>query len=136
MINKNGVICSTTSFLCISQTRMSKITNLNNFSSTKGIDLKLIPVTGLDNRRWFMTSSTLWRYQVCILQISYRKTVLVCKLHAWWKTVFNYQHVFYHGIYHTFLNTVITYICVILDCYFFHVLTDIIKCFDQQLNSS
>ena len=49
--DKNCVIFSATCFLCILQTRMSKITKLNNFGSTKVINLKLTPVTGVDNKR-------------------------------------------------------------------------------------
>ena len=63
---------------------MAKITKLNNFGSTKGINLKLIPVLGLDNRK-LMTSSTLWRHQVCNLQTRTYILYLFCKIHTWWR---------------------------------------------------
>ena len=68
---------------------MSKITKLNNFGSTKGMDLKLIPVTGPDNRRWLMTSSTLWRHQACNLQTRTFFWYLVCKIPIWWRHNFD-----------------------------------------------
>ena len=54
--------------LCILQTRKVKITKLSNFGSTEGINLKLIPVTGLNSRRWLMISSIFWRHHACKLQ--------------------------------------------------------------------
>ena len=55
---------------------------INRLLLSRPMGTKLTPVIGLDNKRRLMTSSTLWRYQVCILQTRYRKKVLVCKLHA------------------------------------------------------
>ena len=55
---------------------------------------KLTPVIGLENRKLLMMSSTLWRHQVCILQTRYRKIVLVCKLHVWWR--YNVDHLINH----------------------------------------
>ena len=64
---------------------MSKITKLNNFGSTKGIDLKLIPVTGLE------IEDDWWHHQHCdvIRRIIYRPepffSYLVCKMPIWWR---------------------------------------------------
>ena len=41
--------------------------------------MKLIPVTGLDNRKWMMTSSCVW-----FTDHNQIFDMLVCKIHTWW----------------------------------------------------
>ena len=60
---------------CILQTGLYFTDCAHISRSTRGMDTKLTPVIGLDNRRPLMTSASCWRHQEYSLQTRYRKVV-------------------------------------------------------------